>query len=232
MTVTMSNSTDAGAWVDGYGVVAPDVARYAEVLRAVPDALALAMQHVAAVDEAPIVDADTATLVATLVRGRTDLRVVEVGTSVGFLTMHLARALDASAHLVSIDVEPTRQGHAHEFLSRVEYDCTLELRLGDPVRLVHATLREGPVDVLVLGDPDVDRVRLLDEATPDLAPDALVLVPHALRGGRVADSVRVWDDDDDVGAQRSLNRALATDPRYGDVALLPIGDGLLMARRL
>jgi predicted O-methyltransferase YrrM len=87
------------------------------------------------------------------------------------------------------------------------------------------------IDLLVLPDPTLPRLDLIDRLAPRMRADALLLVPYALLGGRVADNERAWDGDSEVEAQRVLNRCVATDPRFTDVALLPVGDGLLIARR-
>ena len=221
----------AAAWADGYGIVSPDVARYVDVVRAMPDAIQLAMRNLARDEDVRIVDADTATLAATLVSGRSAVRVVECGTGIGYLTLHLALALDAASSIVSIDEDPACQGQAHEFLTHATHECTVELRLGDPTRLLRTIANAGTIDMLVLGDPAHDRLDLLDRAMPLLAPGAIVLIPFALRGGRVADSMRAWGASSDVEPQRILNRVVATDPRLTGVMLLPVGDGLLVARR-
>lgn len=227
--------TSAGAWVDGFGVVAPDVARYAEVLRAVPDPVLLAMRNVAAADGLDLIDADSATLIALFARSHRPRHVLEVGTGIGYVTLHLARAVPAECVITSMDTDPTRQAQAHAFLERDDLvACATELRLGEPHRL----LREGagsapPWDMVVLGTSGADRLDLLDAIAPRMAPDAMLVLPWALRGGRVANSEAAWSGDDEtVDNQRLLNRCIATDPRFADVVLLPVGDGLLLARRV
>ncbi len=223
----------AGAWADGFGVVAPDVVRYGEVLRAVPDPVLLAMRNVAAAEGIELVDADAATLIALFARSHRPRHVLEVGTGIGYLTVHLARAVPSDCVVTSIDSDPTRQAQAHAFLERDELvHCATELRLGEP----HRVLREGAAhtswDLVVLGTSTPDRLDLLDAIAPRMAPDALLVLPWALRGGRVANSEAAWNGDELVDQQRLLNRCIATDPRFTDVVLLPVGDGLLLARRV
>lgn len=221
----------AADWADGYGVVAPDVTRYVEVLRGVPDAVLLAMRNVAADDEIDLVDPDTATTISLLARALRPERVLEIGTGLGYLTLHLARAVPDDCTVTSLESDPIRQAQAHAFLERDSNECATELRLGDPVRL----LREGSLrtewDLVVLTDPTLPRLELLDAIAARLARDAIIAVPWALRGGRVADGHRTWEDAPEVVEQRTFNRCVATDPRFTDVALLPVGDGLLIARR-
>lgn len=222
-----------GAWADGFGVVAPDVARYGEVLRAVPDPVLLAMRNVAAAEELELVDADAATLIALFARLQRPRHVLEVGTGIGYLTVHVARAVPSDCVITSIDSDPMRQAQAHAFLERDELvHCATELRLGEP----HRVLREGAAhtswDMVVLGTNTPDRLDLLDAIAPRMAPDALLVLPWALRGGRVANSEVAWSGDEIVEQQRLLNRCIATDPRFTDVVMMPVGDGLLLARRV
>lgn len=214
-------------WAAGYGIVSPDVIRYVDVVRQMPDAVLLATRNLAQSQDLAVVDADTAQLIATMVRARRGLRVLEVGAGVGYLTVQLARALDADSTLIAIEGDPIRHGQVHAFLGHATFDCSIELRLGDAAGVIDS-LHEQPIDVVVLGDPEVDRITLLDAVLPHLAADALVFAPFALCGGRAADPLRAWDGE--VEQQRSFNRALANDARFRDVQLLTIGDGLLIAR--
>lgn len=226
-----SDDPAAAAWAEGYGVVSPDVARYLDVLRAVPDAIPLAMRNVADDEGLELVDAESATLLALLARAQRPEHVLEVGTGIGYLTLHLVRAVPGDCTVTSIEPDPIRQGQAHAFLERDEFECATELRLGDPVRVLREPALRRRWDLVVLGDPAMPRLELLDAVAASLAPDALVVIPFALRGGRVADGHRTWEEAPEVDAQRTLNRCVATDPRFTDVALLPVGDGLLLARR-
>lgn len=221
----------AGDWADGYGIAAPDVARYASVLRPAPDAVLLAMRNLAIQDSLEVVDEDTATLVALLAQAQRPERVLEVGTGIGYLALRLARALPDDCTLTSVEADPILHGRAHAFLERDGVECATELRLGDPFRVLRDHVADAAWELVVLTDPALPRLELLDVIAPHLAADALVVVPWALRGGRVADGHRTWEDAPDVAEQRTLNRCIAIDPRFTDVVLLPVGDGLLLARR-
>jgi predicted O-methyltransferase YrrM len=219
------------AWVDGFGVTAPDVVRYGDVLRALPDAVLLAMRNVAESEGLTITDADTAALCALLVRGLTGGHIVEAGTGIGYLTLHMARAVPVDCTITSVEFDPVRQSNAHAFLTRDFDHVPVELLLGDPARVIDRELAGVTIDALVLTDPELPRLDLFDQLASRVAPGGLVLVPHALRGGRVADTAEAWGGDRDVEAQRLLNRCIATDPRFTDAVLVPVGDGLLVARR-
>jgi len=61
-----------------------------------------------------------------------------------------------------------------------------------------------------------------------LRPGGLMLVDNALWGGRVADPERTGDI---TSTMRDLNNMAGRDSRV-EVTLLPIGDGLLLARKV
>ncbi|MCW2924037.1 MAG: O-methyltransferase family 3, partial [Thermoleophilia bacterium] len=86
----------ASAWADGFGIVAPDVQRYADVLLAVPDAVQLALRNMAAAEGVELLDPGATTLLGLLARSCAPARVLEVGTSIGHVTLHLARAVPPS----------------------------------------------------------------------------------------------------------------------------------------
>ena len=219
-------------WAAGYGIVSPDVARYADVLRGMPDAVSLAMRNIAALEGIELADADTATLLMLQLRLQRPQQVLEVGTGLGYLTLHLGRAAPHDCTVTSIDDDPLRQAQAHAFLERDERDGVLELRLGDPLRVLREMDMRRSWDMVVLSDPHGARLDVLDAVAELMSPDALLAIPWALRGGRVADAMQEWSSEQpEVEAQRILNRCVASDPRFRDLTLLPVGDGLLLARR-
>jgi caffeoyl-CoA O-methyltransferase len=57
-------------------------------------------------------------------------------------------------------------------------------------------------------------------------PGGLILIDNVLQAGRVVDESA---DDDNVRAIRALNDKIAADERV-DMTLLPLADGLTMAR--
>jgi predicted O-methyltransferase YrrM len=220
----------ARAWADGYGIVSPDVVRYSDVLSEEPDAIELAMRNLAASSQHTIIDPATATLIGLLTALHHPLRIFEAGAGIGYVTLQMARRAPDDCTIVSVEGDPMLHGHAHAFLERAGASCALELRLGN----VHAVLRESDesFDMLVLTDARLDRAQLIIDLVPAMAPGGLVVVPRALEGGRVADATQAWGGEARIAQQRRINRIIATSPHLTDVVLVPIGDGLLLARKV
>jgi caffeoyl-CoA O-methyltransferase len=67
-----------------------------------------------------------------------------------------------------------------------------------------------------------------EEVLTRLRPGGLMLLDNMLQGGRVVDDGAV---DENVTAIRSLNDAIAEDPRV-HVVLVPIGDGVSFVQKI
>jgi caffeoyl-CoA O-methyltransferase len=93
------------------------------------------------------------------------------------------------------------------------------------------TLRALPTDPPIdLGFIDADKPGYADyyeEIVRRLRPGGLVLLDNVLWSGRVADPE---DDDERTPFIRAVNDLVAADDRV-DVVMLPIADGLTIARR-
>ena len=164
------------------------------------------------------------TMLARLVGART---IVEVGTFTGYSTLCLARGLVEGGQLIACDVsdEWTSIGRRHWEAAGVA--DRIDLRIAPAVE----TLRALPGDLVVdLAFIDADKAgyqSYADELIPRLRPGGLLLVDNVLWGGAVIDAAR---DDADTQAIRAFNDRLVADDRV-DVVLLPISDGLTLARK-
>ena len=160
-------------------------------------------------------EAETAQLLALLIRSARRTRVLEIGTSNGYSAIWLAWALrPLGGHLTSIERDEAKQAEADANLRRVGLRAGVTLRAGDATAVV-ADL-PGPFDCIFF---DADRrsapaqLRLL---LPKLAPDALLLCDNVLsHPAEVADYLA----------------AIAALPDFQHL-VIPIGKGLSIAHRL
>ncbi len=102
----------------------------------------------------------------------------------------------------------------------------IDLRIAPAIETLRSLPNERTVD---LGFIDADKSGYLgyyDELVARLRPNGVLLVDNVLWSGRVIDSEA---NDDDTVAIRAFNDHVAADERV-DVVMLPIGDGLTLAR--
>lgn len=210
-------------------VVDPTVARYLEQLQWRPDELLVEMQHHARQEHIPIVSNDTGMLLDMLVRMNRPRHAIEFGTAIGYSSVFIGRALDASATLTSFEIDPVRHTQATGYLSRADIDAHVNLMLGDARTLVQ-TIDVG-VDFAFL-DAGKDEYRdYLEASLERMSAGGVIVVDNALMSGTVARGTADghWSQDS-VEGQRSFNAAFVTDERIHGM-VLPIGDGVAVGIR-
>jgi caffeoyl-CoA O-methyltransferase len=152
-------------------------------------------------------------------------RAVEIGTFTGFSALAIARGLADGGRLVCLDISTEYTSVARRYWALAGVADRIDLRLGAAAD----TLRELPTDAVTdLAFIDADKTgypTYWRELVPRMRPGGVVLVDNVLRDGRVLDP----QSDDDL-AIVAFNDMVMADERV-DSVMLPIADGLTMARR-
>ena len=150
---------------------------------------------------------------------------VEVGTFTGLSSLSIARGLAEGGRLVYFDISEEFTRVARRYWARAGVDDRIELRIGPAVDGL-AALPGGPAIDLAFIDADKENYQAYWAAiVPRLRPGGLVLVDNVLWGGRVLDPQRESDR-----AIVAFNDMVLGDDRV-EVVMLPIADGLTIARR-
>lgn len=158
-------------------------------------------------------------------------RAVEVGTFTGYSAIALAAAMPPDGRLVCCDVSEPFTDIARRYWAEAGVADRIELRLGPAADTLVALLAEGGAGQYDLAFIDADKPgydTYYERCLELLRPGGVALLDNALWGGSVADPD---DQSDDTAALRAMNRKVVADPRV-DASLLPVGDGLLLARKL
>jgi predicted O-methyltransferase YrrM len=213
------------------GIRTPHVQDYLEALRPARDEVLADMEELAARDGVPIVEWETGRLLATLVTALARRRVVEVGTAIGYSTLHMARALGGEGRIVTLERDPVRIAQARGFWERAGVGERIELVEGDA--LTSLARLDGPFDLVFLDASKTEVEPYLELLEGKLADRCLLVVDNLLMSGFAA----LRDCQDTHWSAESLNAARAATRRLmaSDewlFSLLPVGDGVgLGARR-
>jgi caffeoyl-CoA O-methyltransferase len=170
-------------------------------------------------------------LLTMLVQSLNARAAVEVGTFTGYSSIAIARGLADGGRLICCDVSEQWTAIARAAWERAGVRDRIELRLAPALD----TLRSLPLREYVdFAFVDADKVPYWDyfsELIVRLRPGGIAAFDNVLRGGDVADSRRAAHaGDPDVAALHAFNERLVADPRV-DVVMLPIADGLTLARK-
>jgi caffeoyl-CoA O-methyltransferase len=153
---------------------------------------------------------------------------VEVGTFTGYSSICLARGLGPEGRLLCCDVSDEWTSVARRYWDRAGLTGQIELRLG-PAAQTLAALPDGSSFDLAFIDADkTGYVRYWDLIVPMIRPGGVILVDNTLSSGRVVD---LAEQGDSVQGIRQFNGHARADERV-ELVLLPIGDGLTLARKL
>jgi Predicted O-methyltransferase len=169
-------------------------------------------------------------LMALLVRLLGARNILEIGTFTGYSALVMAVALPADGRVVACDVNEEWTAIGRRYWEEAGVADRISLHLAPALQTLERLREEGGSGRfdLVFIDADKENYAAYFEcALRLLRPGGLVLIDNTLWSGAVADASR---NDPDTLAIRALNTALKADERI-DLSLLPIGDGLTLARK-
>jgi predicted O-methyltransferase YrrM len=157
-------------------------------------------------------------------------RALEVGTFTGYSALAVAEALPADGRLIACDVsaEWTAIGKRHWIAAGVA--DKIDLRLAPAVETLDRLVGAGHGGTFDFAFIDADKSNYdtyYERALTLLRTGGLIGVDNTLWSGAVVDAKR---EDADTRAIRALNEKIHADTRV-DMVLLPIGDGLTLARK-
>jgi caffeoyl-CoA O-methyltransferase len=168
---------------------------------------------------------DQAVLMEMLVRAMGATRAVEIGTFTGYSA--LAVALGPGGRLLCCDVSQEWTAIARQAWRKAGVADRIELRLGPGLETLRALPPGEQFDFAFIDADKTGYAEYYEEVLTRLRPGGLMLLDNTLQGGRVAGDLA---GDDDVTAIRSLNDAIAADPRV-KVVLIPVGDGVSFVQK-
>jgi predicted O-methyltransferase YrrM len=204
-------------------ILADHVAAYLAALRPERDPVMAEMEAVAERDRVPIVSWDTGRLLAAICRAL-DPVVLEVGTAIGYSTLHMAGQLDRG-RVVTLEIDPARAAQARDFLTRAGVAERVEIVEGDARATIGAL--DGPFGLLFVDAAKAEYRDYIELALPLLSERALLAVDNLLMSGDAAlpeGEPTSWRPES-VAAARELTRDLMGDGRWVG-GVVPVGDGV------
>ena len=166
--------------------------------------------------------ASALTLLAAVLQAR---HVVEIGTGSGVSGLALFAGMQPDGILTSVDIEPEHQRAARKAFLSVGVPTQRFRLIAGPALNVLPRLSDGAYDLVFIDADKVEYPAYVEQGVRLLRSGGVLAVDNALRRDRVADPS---DDDDEVVAIRDALEMVAADESLRP-ALLPVGDGLLVA---
>jgi caffeoyl-CoA O-methyltransferase len=166
-------------------------------------------------------------LLAELIGAR---RAIEVGTFTGYSALCVAQALPADGKLIACDISEEFTAVARRYWAKSGIADRIELRLAPALDTLKSLLAGGGAGSFDFAFIDADKTQYdayYEAILKLLRTGGLITIDNVLWSGAVADDRK---RDADTVALRALNEKLKTDKRI-TLSMLPIGDGLTLARK-
>jgi len=158
------------------------------------------------------------------------VRTLDIGVYTGYSSLCIALVLPQNGRVVACDVNREWTDMAKRYWLKAGQQERIVLHLGPALRTLEMLLAEEKecFDFAFI-DADKKNYDTYYEYCLELVrPGGLIAIDNVLWGGAVADSAM---NDEETAAIRALNRKIHADPRV-DMSLVPIADGLALARRI
>ena len=157
-------------------------------------------------------------------------RVLEIGCFTGYSALAMALALPPAGRLITLEANPEPVEIGRRAWAAAGVADRIEVRIGLALDSLDALLAESLARTFDLAFIDADKKSYdayYERALRLVRAGGLILIDNVLWGGAVAD---LAEHDRQTDALRALNAKLHRDERIS-LSLLPIGDGLTLARK-
>lgn len=157
-------------------------------------------------------------------------KVIEVGTFTGYSAMWMSKAMGVNGRVVCLDVSEEFTSIARRHWAKAGIVDRIDLRLAPAADSMKAMIdagESGQYDFVFIDADKTGYDSYYESALALLRPGGLIAIDNVLWSGAVADAA---DQSADTKALRALNEKISKDARV-TVSLVPIGDGLTLARK-
>jgi predicted O-methyltransferase YrrM len=183
------------------------------------------MENYARHNKIPIIDWYSGELLEFVMKLKNPIRVLELGTAIGYSAIRIIQQLSAEATITTIEKSPGNIEKAKEYFEQSGYAKRINLLAGDAKDIL-PTLT-GQFDAVFLDADKRDYAELFELTVPLIAPGGLIVVDNLLWYGYVA------EPDENIPESylpstrliREFNKMFFSHPSFKSM-LLPIGDGV------
>lgn len=154
-------------------------------------------------------------------------QILEIGTYTGYSAICLAQGLQKGGQLHTIDNNEQLEKMTRSFFEQAELDKTIKYYIGD-ARTVIPTIKEQ-FDIVFIDADKKNYSVYYDLVFDNVKPGGYIIADNVLWSGKILDTQK--NTDADTIAIDEFNKKVHADSRV-EHQLLPIRDGLMIARKL
>lgn len=154
---------------------------------------------------------------------------LEIGSFTGYSTICIAQAMAPGGRVIALDANESAHELARRYWTEAGLDHRIELRSGQASDLLDGLIAEGRTGDFDFAFVDADKpgyAGYYEQCLRLVRPGGLLVFDNVFMGGAVTEGIpaRRYAE-----AMKTFNARLHRDPRI-TISMLPIGDGITLAR--
>lgn len=188
------------------------------------------LEEEAIADRVPIIRPQTRNLIRFFIKLKKPMRILEVGTAVGFSALFMQYYAPAGCRIVTIEKDPARAAAARENTAR--FGSAIDVLEGDAAEVLREIREDASFDMVFMDAAKGQYIRFLPEVLRLLRAGGILITDNILQEGDVLSSrFAVTRRNRTIHSRmREYVRALAEEPSL-ETLLLPTGDGAAVCLR-
>ena len=156
--------------------------------------------------------------------------IIEVGTFTGYSALAMALALPTDGQIICCDISSEWTDIGRPFWKKAGVEALIDLRIAPALDTLDELIKQqqqGKFDIAFIDADKTNYLNYYERCLELIHPGGLIMFDNTLWNGDVANTDV---NDEDTIAIRALNERLHEDERVS-ISLVPIGDGLTLARK-
>lgn len=179
-------------------------------------------------DEVPIIRRETREWIKTMLLIKKPVRILEVGTAVGFSAIYMSRFLPEQGHITTIEKWQPRIARAKENFKRTGTEDRITLLEGDAADILKDM--QGSFDFIFMDAAKGQYIHFLPEVIRLLEKDGVLISDNVLQDGEVLESRYVVNRRNRTIHSR-MREYLYTLKHHEqlETSVIPLGDGVALS---
>ena len=166
-------------------------------------------------------------------------KILEIGTYTGYSTLSLALAMPDNGILITCDINSEWASIGKNYWQQAGVENKIDLRIAPALNTLEELINDKQENTFDFAFIDADKInydQYYEKTLKLIRPGGLIAIDNVLLFGSVINPELLDEDlksrisDSDILAIRSLNEKIKHDDRV-DLSMLPIADGLTLARK-
>lgn len=176
----------------------------------------------------PIIRKETQSFLKVLLLMKKPLRILEVGTAIGFSAILMSEYMPENGHITTIEKYEKRIPIARENFKRAKKEEKITLIEGDALEVMKAL--EGPYDFIFMDAAKGQYIHYMPEAVRLLAPEGVLMSDNVLQDGDIIESRFAVERRNRTihSRMREYLYELKHDEQL-QTTILPLGDGVALS---